>query len=187
VIKEKRKLFNDYRIKAKLNPAPTTFPLIICSLTFMQQIQKPENECTTDTRKAKGLTSNSNSDLLSFKRYKRAKKSSVSTSVSKRIRCGFPPSVHRLALASSRTLINTTTAKRYLRNIFSLFQSQSSKSLPPKNYRKYKLLHPFHTLKQEKQIHKNMIAKSTVLLLNIMEAVKQRGESTQKGDKDLKV
>ena len=76
------------------------------------------------------ITSNSNSDLLSFKRYKRAKKSSVSKSVSKRIRRGWgrglPSMVCKLAKTSKRSTIKTTQ-KFFFNTILSVFNHNPEK------------------------------------------------------------
>lgn len=58
------------------------------------------------------LTWTSNSDLFCFKRYKRAKKSSVSTSVSNRIRCVRPFTVYRLS--PTTPMINNTINQKFL-------------------------------------------------------------------------
>lgn len=73
------------------------------------------------SRKESELTSRWNSDVLSFKRYSRANKSSVSTSVSKRILRGFPSTIFTQA---PDKMINTKATQNIIENIlWSIYKS----------------------------------------------------------------
>ena len=106
-------------------------------------------------------TCKSNSDLLSFKRYKIAKKSSVSTSVSRRILWGLP-STDCPSPPKTTPIIKTMTTQRILRNnIFSIWTAtQKSPLQAVKNTSLIspKLLHQSHSWKHQE--HKSKKAKN---------------------------